>query len=224
MARRNFIRYVVVSICTFGVGSAAVFDWFQIRRSEQKAGVNGVPCVFDFKSAEGQPFFPQGAFLNRQTSDDGIAQYRSNVLAEMNEPSVLLLPACVDEAYRFLWLRSFRTPVAIRIWRVSDKYRLVSKQSNVNGQNEFSVNRELTRAEWESVLELLRKASFWDMPTLKEPFGGNDGADWVLEGSKAGHYHVVDRWSPSDRSYRAACVFIARISGLPIKEMDFEGF
>src|SRR5688572_19264758 len=46
-------------------------------------------------------------------------------LAAMNEPS--LVPAkgsSKDFALRFFWLRSFRDPISIRIWRTGSTYRV----------------------------------------------------------------------------------------------------
>ncbi len=35
----------------------------------------------------------------------------------------------------------------------------------------------------------------WDLPTRgQDP--QCDGAGWILEAVKGGHYHIVDRWSP----------------------------
>ena len=42
-----------------------------------------------------------------------------------------------------------------------------------------------------------------------------DGAQWVLEGTRNGRYHVVDRWSPTGTEYEQLCKFLMELS--PVK-------
>jgi hypothetical protein len=224
MARTKLVRYLLVSVCTFAVGVVVAIYWFQARRKETRADNKAALCINGLGPPAGQRYFPVGAFNGDQKWGDHTAEIFSTSLTALDEPSILAAPACVDEAYRFLWLRSFRTPVVIGVWKVGDQYMLTAKQLNESGQVGLRMNRELTLEEWNSALSLVAKTSFWEMPTVKEPLSGYDGADWVLEGVRSGRYHVVDRWSPPDKNYRAVCVYIAKLSGLPISESDYTGF
>ncbi len=61
---------------------------------------------------------------------------------------------------------------------------------------------------------------FWQLPT-EETAGviGMDGARWIVEGVKAGRYHLVDRWSPKDgavREFGLLLVGLSEIDSEPI--------
>ncbi len=98
----------------------------------------------------------------------------------------------VDEAYRFLWRPSFFSPpTVVRVHRSGDKFRYYATQFCWPREKW----RDLTKAEWETILGLLEEAKFWALPT----FGGHAGLDggyWLFEGYADKKYHVVDRWSP----------------------------
>ena len=43
---------------------------------------------------------------------------------------------------------------------------------------------------------------------------GLDGADWVVEGRRAGLYHAVIRWEPKPGPFRDACEELIKASGV----------
>ena len=131
-------------------------------------------------------------------------------------------------SYRFLWLRTFHHPVAIHIWRDGSKRFLVAKQlSGAGGYDPGKVNFEhvrlLSDEQWNEFMINLEHACFWQMPTEDDHMLLNDGAQWILEGHREGHYHVVDRQSPDVGAYRNACLYLLRTSGLlkdiPLQEV-----
>lgn len=151
-------------------------------------------------------YFPAGA-LNIEgapgVSDDFVRRWYSAHLLAMNEPSLSCGAPSSDEAYRFLWLRSFHQPIAVRVSRAGRSYELVATALSGAGGYEPGrvvqrVRRELTEDEWRRVTHALQRISFWQMsanPPTEEI--GVDGAQWIIEGRSAS-YHVVDRWSGDD--------------------------
>lgn len=125
-------------------------------------------------------------------------------LAVMKEPSLFQKSAGADvEQYRFLWLRTFHQPIAVRVRKDASGITLrVIRLSGQGGYEPGSIEHEasfaLTEDQWDAFLKELEAASFWTMPTEEDPLNiGLDGSRWVLEGRAAGKYHFVDRWSPS---------------------------
>jgi len=137
-------------------------------------------------------YFPKGA-----------EHWYPKYLETMKEPS-LYEQRTNDtlEQYRFLWLRTFHKPIVVRVQK--DKagislrlVRLTGAGGYDPGKIEHDESFTLTAAQWNDFLKLLRKASFWETPTVENYPGGFDGSQWILEGQAAGKYHVVDRWTPS---------------------------
>jgi hypothetical protein len=122
------------------------------------------------------------------------------------------------EVYRFLWLRSFDNPIAVRLVVTRDGGRLISKMTSGQGGFEpghLALNREsrLSKEATEWFLAEVKHARFWDIPTLGGSRAVLDGAEWVIEGVKQGRYHVVDRSSP-DRNDPAHVLGIALLINL----------
>jgi hypothetical protein len=142
----------------------------------------------------------------------------------MREPSLLPVENCAVETYRFLWLRTFHAPIAIRVWTFNGRHLLVAKQLSGMGGYETGrmvINRIKTfsNSEWEQLKKLLSELSFWDLPT-EDPFhGGADGAQWILEGLHDGKYHITDRWSAEEK-YREVGLYFLKLSGLRVREAD----
>jgi hypothetical protein len=104
-----------------------------------------------------------------------------------------------DETYRFVWLRSFEDPVAIRVYRRGGAFGLVAVV--LDRDDDFGVGRvkkrvakALSPAEWRRVLAVLDEVAFWRMRTSSNDLFGIDGATWGVEGRRAGRYHVAGRW------------------------------
>jgi hypothetical protein len=157
-------------------------------------------------------YFPAGVLSNNKRGDQFKSEWYSKQLQALEEPSLWELskgPTPVKESYRFLWLRTFHQPVAIRVDMVENgTARLTVKMANGAGgyapgkliQNETLT---LTKERTDRFLTLIEKNAFWKLPTLEESKMGCDGAQWVIEGVKGGTYHLVDRWSPDDGEVRA---------------------
>lgn len=130
-------------------------------------------------------------------------------------------------AYRFLWLRSFHNPIAIRLTiRPDGTGSLVAKVTSGRGGYPAGVmtqsaSVEIRREEVQRFQDLLQKATFWALPTEAPiPIGGLDGAEWILEGVLSGEYHVVDRWSPKKDDYAILCLYLLQLSQIHVEARE----
>jgi len=172
---------------------------------------------------------PSSGMMNHGSSNQSINsldsfrnEWYSKHLEAMDESSLNSI-AESDETYRFLWLRSFHHPIAIRVWRKGEERKMVFKELDGAGGYEpgkliANRSRRLTTDEWDNFIKLIQQTSYWQLPTEGKN-GGKDGAQWVLEGKKDKQYHIVDRWSPEGRSYREACLYLLKLSGPKQKEL-----
>ena len=70
--------------------------------------------------AQGQ-YFPKLSFGSSSTLDELKQTWYSSQLRALQEPSLLtLVKSPSSECYRFLWLRTFNHPIAIRLEPMSD--------------------------------------------------------------------------------------------------------
>ena len=147
----------------------------------------------------------------------------------MGEPALSQLDDQVAEVYRFLWLRTFHHPVALRLQNSGGLKTLVVRQLSGAGGYEpggLVVDDviEIEDQEWDTFERLLDNSNFWQLPETSEAVSGFDGASWVLEAVRDGQYHVVDRWSPDEKDsskedlkFRDACLYLLKLSDLDIQ-------
>lgn len=164
-------------------------------------------CVLTFAAAPlTAQYFPPGVFDNTPRKDESTANEYGTFLKALHEPSLWELSRQKPEAevYRFLWLRTFHHPIAVRlVVRKSGSGWINSHMTTGKGGyqpgriTQFSVSW-LTKNRTQSFLAALDSADFWNLPT--HPDDKNvvklDGAHWILEGVKNGKYRLIDRWSP----------------------------
>ena len=165
-------------------------------------------------------YFPPKVFSENDWSNQFQADWFSSHLRAMNEVPLRMWDDGLTDTYRFLWLRSFHHPVAVRIWRDgSERFISVKEMSGAGGYEPGNLilneQRTLTAEEWSQFKRLLDHACFWQLPTVEET-RGLDGAQWIFEGVKDGRYHIVNRWSPQSGSYHELCLYMLRLSGLKI--------
>lgn len=158
----------------------------------------------------------------------------SNYLAAMNEPSLFQqnTNCAIVEQYRFLWLRTFDAPIAVRVWKEGLNTRLrVIRLGGAGGYGpgriEYDETVSITQDQWKEFQMLLKKASFWNMDST-ENYNGFDGASWVLEGQSGGKYHFVDRWSPTSSTskrdlekFKACCEYMQKLAKLKIPSKKY---
>jgi hypothetical protein len=144
-----------------------------------------------------QQYFPTGVLAND-------SQY-SKYLHALREPSLWELSKKDPHAvvYRFLWLRTFHHPVAIRVVvHPNGSGRINARMTSGRGGYEPGGIRRystswLRKGLTQEFLAALEAAHFWDLPTVKD-VGQLDGAEWIFEGVRNGQYRVIDRRAPAD--------------------------
>lgn len=78
----------------------------------------------------------------------------------------------------------------------------------------------LSKEQTDSFLGTIEKHNFWNLPPVQET-GGQDGAQWIIEGIKDRSYHIADRWTPRDGDVRdigLALIDLAKLT-IPPKEL-----
>jgi hypothetical protein len=167
----------------------------------------------------GEFFFPRGTLNQQRPDSDSFRRYwYSDHLKAMGEPS-LSCGRSPDHAdsYRFLWLRTFSHPVTVRVDQTTDGAKVTWVELSGAGGYEpgvvyTRVEKQITLDQWQQLVSALDSIDFWNMPTNPlRPVHGFDGQRWILEGSQAGRYHIVDRWSPKSGRYKEACEMFLRL-------------
>ncbi len=164
-------------------------------------------------------YFPKGLFgaqLPKFDLDAFKREWYSKHLRAMAEPS-LSCGQAAGESYRFLWLRTWGHPIAVRI-EAGGSNALTAVELDGTGGFEPGevlrrVERQLGAEEWRTLSHSLKSLNLWRMPT-RVPTQALDGAQWILEGRSERDYHVVDRWSPRDGVYRDFCLMLVKFAGL----------
>jgi hypothetical protein len=167
-------------------------------------------------------YFPKGA-----------EHWYPKYLEVMREPSLFQQPTNNSvEQYRFLWLRTFHRPIAVRIWKDGSEAELrVVRLSGAGGYDPGHIERDdsfsITDKQWSHFLGLLNESSFWNFQSAESYLGGFDGSQWILEGRAADKYHVVDRWAPLSNGkerhlekFVACCRYLLKLSKEKIPRKD----
>jgi len=148
-------------------------------------------------------FFPEKSLDTDNRGDSFKAQWYSRHLQALGEPSLFELSRDSSvESYRFLWLRSFHHPIAIRITRQLDgSFQIIAKMADgaggyALGKVTMHTVRTLTSDEAQKFLSCVERSGFWNAPNPVDDQRGADGSQWIIEAVKGGKYHVIDRWSP----------------------------
>jgi hypothetical protein len=152
-------------------------------------------------------------------------EWYSKHLSAIGEPT---LPGGPNEAYRFPWLRTFANPIMVWVKCYPGGCSLTARRLDSSGGYEPGKvverrEKKLSEQEPTNVRLLLSKAQFCSRQPGDERIG-LDGAQWILEGTRDGSYHLWDVWSP-ERSgpyaaFRELCLELIRLSGLMIRSSE----
>jgi hypothetical protein len=173
---------------------------------------------------EGGLFHPEHDDLDRF-----VRSWYSKHLAAMEEPSLLASVSADTEIYRFLWLRTFHHPVAVRIARRAEATNLHGVQlDGAGGYDPGKItdrfDKPVSAEDWSRLQKQLDTTQFWTMPTREEsPKVSDDGAQWIrvsadgaqwiIEGRRNGARHVTDRWTPPEGPYRKTGLLFLELAG-----------
>ena len=137
-------------------------------------------------------YWPDGTF---SSGDDKFQRaWYSSQLRAMGEPTLSCGASEQGEIYRFLWLRTFHRPIAVRVTLAHGTGSLVAIE--LDGAGGYEPGRVLHRTErplapGEATLmsARLHDIGFWAMaPSLPPGDIGLDGAQWIVEGRRGRAY------------------------------------
>jgi hypothetical protein len=185
--------------------------------------------LFASAGASQSRYFPPGSLGADSREDQFVYSWYSKQLKALDEPSLWALSKTeVGQSYRFLWLRTFHHPAAIRIDVNGDgTSQLTSKMcSGAGGYDPGHLIRNdkitLTKEQTDWFLGKIEENGFWKLASADTSAPGNDGSQWVIEGVKDGNYHLVDRWTPRDGPVRIIGLLMLNDLAkekIPVKEM-----
>jgi hypothetical protein len=176
------------------------------------------PNTFSFDGLEGE---------RAQSIDQFVSDWYGKQLAAMNEPSLWAAAVHGETAYRFLWLRTWGRPIAVRVTVDGVRARLfVTRFSGSGGYDPGEIDvhreRELEARDVGVIEAALSTASFDTIDT--QGTMGADGAEWVLERAKGGVYRMVERWTPRHNpkyaAFVAACDLLLDLAGRDLVSGD----
>lgn len=172
-------------------------------------------------------FFPRGVFVSDYLPlDTAVGEAYSRHLTAMGERSLSDGKNACEFAYRFLWLRSLRRPISIRIQKGGPAVTLRAVELD-GGEGQGlrkiarEVNRELSPSEIEMAVGKVAKAGFWQMKAAAmEDRLATGGSCWIMEGSQGGAYHVVDRLTPGSGDFKELGLCFIQLSGFTVPEKE----
>lgn len=160
-------------------------------------------------------YFARDAFDRGGASGASRVAWYSKLLRAMGEPS--LHCETVRPAYRFLWLRTFHHPIAVRIEARADGMHLSAVElSGASGYDPGAVarrvDRVLTATEARAFDATLTRTKVWSVDP-SEGEQGLDGAQWVIEAHDGKRQAVHDRWSPERGRMRELGLAFLQLTG-----------
>jgi len=175
-----------------------------------------------------QQFFPTGAFYpDNLRLDSLVSKWYSEQLAALREPSLFQAKDTSDQIYRFLWLRTFDHPVAVRVIFHSDGSATVTTKiadgtgGSKPGRLIVDKTESLSAEKAKTAVEKAHRLLFTAVPLRDPDTDGRDGAQWVIEGFEHGHYRLIQRWSPNDGPVRElGFYFLQDLSRLDLKREE----
>lgn len=165
-------------------------------------------------------YFPAGALRPGADADAFVRAHYSKHLRAMEEPSFQCDSAW--PAYRFLWLRSFHRPVAVRIERRENgTYLTAVELDGAGGYAPGAVSRRIERLvdaeQARSFLRALEQAGVWAEGGERRTLG-LDGARWIVEARDGARYRVHDQWSPDSGPVRDMGLAFLALAGLDVPQ------
>ncbi len=155
------------------------------------------------------------------TYDTSTVNFYSKHLTALNEP-VIFSDTSNSEIYRFTLLRAFKNPIAVRVTKIENEYRIFWKVSDGAGGFEpgkliIDKNKKISKREWDNFKTLLIKTNYWNLSNIPD-LPTTDGSHWILEGRTQNKYSVVDKKSiDEDSNYFTCCYFLLELAHLKIK-------
>ncbi|MGD9155418.1 MAG: hypothetical protein PVG90_07945 [Bacillota bacterium] len=172
-------------------------------------------------------YFPKGIFSRFAEADRSNARRYTRYLLALREPSLYGMkrnPKAVQ--FRFLCLRMFDQPFAIRVKALANGGgRLYFKASDGTGGYRpgnlvTQKTVKLNKTQMQSCLSKFTRYHFLRLLSQANNLDGYDRVPWVLEGVLNGKYNLVERLSPSHGSVRKLGLYMLKLSGEKVRDLD----
>jgi hypothetical protein len=155
-----------------------------------------------------------------------VNEWYSRHLFHLEEP-VLSTYKGDKEVFRFTWLRTFHHPVTIRLQKEKDSIILFAKINDGRGgydpgQLILATSVPVTKKQYDTLMGKLKQVNFHSLTTHKRD-DGKDGSEWIYESVRNNQYHVVTRWSPTEKQYddyRGIGEYLLSIAKIDKAEME----
>jgi hypothetical protein len=178
-------------------------------------------------TAGAQSYFPAKIFDSDKRLDTLLRGWYGGQLMGLHEPS-LFEEAKIANAhtYRFLWLRTFHHPIAIRVDIDGNGLgTLTTKEGDgaggyTPGNLIRNTRRPLKPEETQAFLNAVKLADFWMLPVIPKQNLGDDGSEWVCEGVNHGKYHLATQWSPDRGAVYDIGLLAIQMAGLTIPKRE----
>jgi hypothetical protein len=172
-------------------------------------------------------YFPKGIFSEEPESDRREAARLAKYLVALQEPSFYELKSnSKATAFRFLYLRNFEPPVAIRVEAQTGGAGVVHFKAT-DGSVGYKPGKlvtekrvKLDKSQMQTCLDKVGSAGFWSLVTRDAHPDGWDGAQWVLEGVQNGKYQLAERLSPDRGAVRRLGLYFLKLSEEKIRDLD----
>lgn len=168
-------------------------------------------------------YFPFGVLGCSEREEEFLTDWYESALKAMREPSLWALSKSDPhaEVYRFLWLRSFNRPIAVRlVVNANQEGQVITKvlaMAEVIEAGDLIASRTQTVGRHSTGLFQARasEARLWELLPRRAP-PAPDGAMWILEAVRDGQYRIVDRQSPpeGDPVYTLGMTLMRDIAGI----------
>jgi len=171
-----------------------------------RAGVFACVILATIGLSAQDTYFPKGSLSDNERVDSMRASWFTYQLKALEEPSLLEAGSNRSlESYRFVWLRTFHHPIAVRLEIMADgSGKLTTKIGSGSGGYKpgkliENTSHSVEREQINKFLKQVRRVGFWNLPSSDEntTMVGCDGSRWIIEGVKDAKYHVAQRWTPS---------------------------
>jgi hypothetical protein len=219
---------IVAGLVTFSIGVVVAVLWMTQNTPEMTNAEEPSNQCFPLSTQRVEAlklgeegYFPQAAFYGDHKRDLLVRSWYARYLAQMKEPSLLDSHTSDNNGiYRFTWLRSFHSKVVVRVWTDAGGGMLTVKELTAEKENRVGYvsvdqTRRLTTDEWAEFVRLSNKLCLWRLSSTLGDAIATDGAWWVFEAHSAGYYQVIARQAP-ETPYRDLCLYMLKLSGLPL--------
>lgn len=124
----------------------------------------------------------------------------------------------LSTTYRLFVSPTFSAPLLFRVGRRGKRWELVAKMKAgiagyFQGELAWDVKRRLNERESTRLGRLLKDLQFWSMPCVDNRRALLDGTCFVLEGTRAGEYRIVEYSSQTDGPVVELAEYLRTVSG-----------